>query len=155
MSVPLYIFDLDGTLALDSHRVHYLEDKSDPDRWNKYYDACDKDVPNEAVVKVFNGLLSSGADIFIFTGRSIRVSCKTVQWLNKHTSFFIYHGFDNIQMRREKDYTADFTLKREWYESMLLMDRERLVGVFEDRTRVVNMWRSLGITCFQVAAGDF
>jgi hypothetical protein len=35
------------------------------------------------------------------------------------------------------------------------IDRERLVGAFDDRQRVVDMWRRNGITCFQVAPGDF
>lgn len=38
---------------------------------------------------------------------------------------------------------------------MLLVDRDRLVAVFDDRARVVRMWRKAGITCFQVAPGDF
>ena len=34
-------------------------------------------------------------------------------------------------------------------------DGERLIAVFEDRDRVVAMWRDAGVPCFQVAPGDF
>ena len=60
-----------------------------------------------------------------------------------------------------------------WFEVVLEVKKERfmctmeirmqehnfdignVLGVFEDRDRVVKMWRDLGITCFQVAEGDF
>ena len=34
-------------------------------------------------------------------------------------------------------------------------NRKDAVGVFDDRRQVVRMWRSLGLTVFQVAEGDF
>ena len=40
-------------------------------------------------------------------------------------------------------------------EEMRPEDRARLVAVFEDRKRVVDMWRENGVTCYQVAPGDF
>ena len=58
-------------------------------------------------------------------------------------------------MRREGDYTPDDELKASWYGDLNLVDRERLVGVFDDRDKVVAMWRSKGVACFQVAPGDF
>jgi len=38
---------------------------------------------------------------------------------------------------------------------MLTEDKSRLVAVFDDRDRVVKMWRDVGVTCFQVADGEF
>jgi phosphoserine phosphatase len=34
---PLYIFDLDGTLALTEHRQHILDNKDDPQRWQRFF----------------------------------------------------------------------------------------------------------------------
>lgn len=42
------VFDLDGTLADDSHRKHYLD--RDPKDWNGFYDACDGDNPAYAMM---------------------------------------------------------------------------------------------------------
>ena len=33
--------------------------------------------------------------------------------------------------------------------------KDRILCVFDDRTKVVNMWRDNGLSCFQVAPGDF
>ena len=158
---PLYIFDLDGTLALIDHRRHIIEDTSrDSSKWRRFYAACDKDLPNEPVLRVMESLRRF-ADVWIFSGRSDEVRAKTVDWLVKHTSF-VSSDFDSafgdrdiLTMRQEGDYTPDDTLKRQWFDNMLVEDRTRLVAVFDDRSRVVQMWRKAGVPCFQVADGQF
>ena len=151
---PLYIFDLDGTLSLAHHRQHILDDQMNPHRWRQFYALCDKDQPNEPVIRVMESLRRF-ADIFIFSGRSDEVRDKTVSWLTQHTSFMSHELDAALMMRPEGDYTADDVLKKEWLDAMLLDDRQRLVATFDDRDRVVAMWRANGIACFQVAAGDF
>lgn len=37
----------------------------------------------------------------------------------------------------------------------LIEHRRRLVAVFDDRDKVVSMWRARGVACFQVAPGAF
>ena len=34
-------------------------------------------------------------------------------------------------------------------------DKNDIFAVFDDRQQVVDMWRANGLTCFQVAEGDF
>lgn len=157
---PLYIFDLDGTLALIHHRRHYVEREREQQNWKGFFLACSGDLPNEPVIKVMESLRRF-ADIWIFSGRSDEVRALTVEWLVKHTSF-ASSDFDSafgirdiLTMRREGDYTPDDTLKQSWLNSMLDEDRKRLVAVFDDRDRVVNMWRDNGVACFQVAEGEF
>jgi FMN phosphatase YigB (HAD superfamily) len=147
---PLYIFDLDGTLADASHRQPILDHTDDPERWNKFYDACDKDSPIHPVIDVLIALQNSRAEIWIFSGRSDRVRSLTAVWLGA-----LGIGYDYLQMRGEYDYTVDHELKESWLKSMLDIDRQRLVAVFDDRQQVVDMWRRNGVTCFQVAPGDF
>jgi len=151
---PLYIFDIDGTIALIDHRLHIL-DRDCKNKWREFYAACDKDSPNTHVIKTMERLRITGADIWFFSGRRAEVRDKTVSWLANNTSFMSY-DFDTILViRDEGDYTADDTLKRRWYDSMLIEDQKRLVAVFDDRDRVVKMWRDVGVTCFQVAYGEF
>ena len=152
---PLYIFDLDGTLANIEHRKHYLADKDDSTRWRRFYAACDKDSPNLNVVRTLERLRHAGAECWIFSGRSDEVRAKTVDWITEHTSFMSHDLETALVMRREGDYTPDDELKMDWLKNMLNYDRERLVAVFDDRDRVVKMWRDAGVTCFQVAPGDF
>ena len=153
---PLYIFDIDGTLALIEHRVHMLKDKSDGQRWRKFYAACDKDLPNVPVINTMQRLRAS-SDIWLFSGRSSEVRDKTILWLEIYcrlSSDYI-EAYNMLTMRDLGDCTPDDELKESWYDNMLDVDKERLVAVFDDRQRVVDMWRSKGVTCFQVANGNF
>lgn len=152
---PLYIFDLDGTLADCLHRKHYLDDVEDPTRWRKFYAACHLDRPIAAVIDVLERLRVTGAEIWIFSGRSDEVRAQTVDWLTKHTSFMSWDLETQLVMRRAGDHRGDEELKYEMLTSMLKEDRDRLVAIFDDRDRVVKMWREAGVPCFQVAPGDF
>lgn len=144
---PLYIFDLDGTLADISHRRHFVENKAN--RWTEFYAACTKDAPNRPVILTAQALAGDN-EIWIFSGRSDEVWPQTRSWL-----LFNSVPYDHLQMRPEGDYTPDDVLKKQWLDNMLVDDRERLVAVFEDRDRMVRMWRAAGVPCFQVAPGDF
>ena len=81
---PLYIFDLDGTLALTEHRQHILDNKDDPQRWQRFFAACVNDQPNEPVIRTLNTLRAAGAECWIWSGRSDEVKAQTVEWLQRH-----------------------------------------------------------------------
>ena len=155
MNRPLYIFDLDGTLALIDHRRPILEDLDNPYRWDHFYEACDKDKPNKPIIFIMNNLRFLNFEIWIFSGRSEVVRGKTLKWLKEHTRFYENDPYNKLIMRKKHDYTPDEELKKSWYDNMLVDDKERLICIFDDRDKVVKMWRSLGITCLQVADGDF
>lgn len=140
----IIICDLDGTLALIDHRRHLVE--GEVKDWDSFYEACVDDVPNQAVIEVINSL-AAFCEIWIVSGRSDVVSEKTLDWLAKHEV-----DYDRVFMRKKDDYTADETLKRRMLSSF---PRERILCAFDDRDRVVKMWREEGITCFQVAPGNF
>ena len=152
---PLYIFDLDGTIALIEHRRDVILDKEDKHRWERFYQLCDKDSPNLPVIQTMEQLRQAGADVWLFSGRSAEVREKTVRWLAEHTSFMTFDLNEILVMRDIGDSTPDDVLKKQWLDNMLIDDRKRLVAVFEDRDRVVKMWRDNGVMCFQVAEGDF
>ena len=105
---PLYIFDLDGTLALIEHRRHFLE-RDTRDKWRHFYAACDKDQPNEPVIATMERLRHAGADVWIFSGRSDEVRDKTVAWLAHHTSFMMH---DLEGLRRQPTSRSPFPCAR-------------------------------------------
>lgn len=144
---PLYIFDLDGTLALNEHRAHLLPN------WDAYFAACDKDQPNWPVIDTMHILQESGAEIRIWSGRSRAVRDQTMIWICRCLGTVWSHV--DLQMRQVKDHRPDEVLKLEWLQQLDPHDRRRLVAVFDDRDKVVAMWRSNGVACFQVAPGDF
>lgn len=134
-----WIVDVDGTLALTAHR--------DPYDWR----AAAKDSPNDAVVIAVQALAShaGGAAIIAMSGREERARVLTTQWLEGNRI-----PFDALLMRANGDNRADDTVKEELFRNHIL-GRYRVVGVFDDRDRVVRMWRRLGLVCFQVADGSF
>jgi len=70
----------------------------------------------------------------------------------KLTSPRIYNY--SLFMRAEGDMRKDSIIKQELFEKRV-KDLYYVWFVLVDRGQVVNMWRSLGLTCFQVAPGDF
>jgi hypothetical protein len=159
------IFDLDGTLALIDHRRHYVTcpvlTADNPDaldwepNWDAFYEACDNDAPNPAVVALYKHLLShsdpdSGQRIFIFSGRSASVKRKTLKWFDNHGIPWP----DRLLMRDDGDFTPDEQLKEQWLRN-LQGEGYFVIMTFDDRQKVVDMWRRNGITCLQVAPGDF
>lgn len=112
------------------------------------------DTPILPVVTTFLKLWSNAlTDLWVWSGRMDTVRGQTVDWLNENV---IERGWGrSLKMRPAGDYTPDDQLKESWLKAMSPEDRARLVMVFDDRDRVVNMWRRNGIVCAQVAPGDF
>lgn len=149
---PIFIFDLDGTLADIRHRLHYIQ--SAPKQWNEFHAACIYDTPNMPVIRVLDGL-QWHHEILIFSGRSDSVRFETICWLEVHTLLPAARIRAGLRMRLAGDHTPDHELKRRWLHEMHAERRSRIAGVFDDRARLVRMWREEGLTCFQVAEGDF
>lgn len=147
--IPIYIFDLDGTLALTEHRQHLVRNGNQD--WDAFFEACDQDKPNISVIKTLQ-MLSKHADIWVWSGRSDAVKNKTVNWLRDNE---ILPHIQRIKMRGNGDHTPDDELKLSWFNDLFFEDQKRVVAVFDDRAKVVKMWRAIGVPCFQVAEGDF
>lgn len=88
---PLYIFDIDGTLCDITHRLHFLNDVCDKDRWKKFYRACASDKAILPVISIMEALKARGADIWFLSGRSNEVRRETIMWLHVHTSLSLIH----------------------------------------------------------------
>jgi len=145
MLKDLVIFDLDGTLADVQHRRHFVEGKNK--NFNAFYKACIDDKPNLPVIRAAQALHASGHTIWIFSGRSDLVIKETKIWLANHQI-----PYSKLLMRKNGDYTPDDVLKWNWIKPDW---KDRVLCIYDDRKKVVDMWRAKGITCFQVAEGDF
>ena len=145
MEQKIVIFDLDGTLALIDHRRHLVTNGNK--KWDEFFLACDKDEPNMPLVLLARRLYHSGIKIVIFSGRGEIAREKTIKWLRYH-----YIPYDSLYMRPPENYTPDEQLKRQWLKDF---NRDNILVVFDDRKKVVDMWREEGLTCLQVADGDF
>lgn len=144
MKKQAYIFDIDGTLADLSHRKHFIAGENK--NWDSFYAECGKDKPIESVCRVLREL---SYPVIYITGRPQSYRLDTDKWLTFND---LPHGM--LFMRPDGDHRPDFELKKEIY-NMYIKDRIEILGVFEDRQQCVDMWRSLGLTCFQVADGNY
>ncbi len=140
------VFDLDGTLALNDHRQHFVDRPVGEKDWNGFFEACDKDRPNWQIIRMLEVLTATGNHVEIWSGRSASVIEKTKAWLAEH-------GLSHIPLRcrPEKDHTSDTALKKQWLDEATIKPDL----VFDDRASVVAMWRENGVACAQVAEGNF
>lgn len=154
---PLYIFDLDGTLADIEHRLHYI--KGPKKDWKSFFAACPDDTPIESTLKTLTALRKGGAEVWVWTGRSEEVRTETLSWLQKHQVFqSIWNPLrapEALLMREHNDFRPDHRIKEEWLHRLDPPERNRLIAVFDDRQAVVDMWRMNNVQCFQVAPGEF
>jgi hypothetical protein len=132
------IFDIDGTLALRGDR--------DPYAWER----VGEDQPNPAVIELAHTIAAAGLHrIIVMSGRDEVCRMQTEMWLDAHGI-----TFDELHMRARKDNRKDSIIKRELYEQHVV-GRYDVAFTVDDRQIVVDTWREMGLTCMQVADGDF
>lgn len=157
-----FIFDIDGTLADCAHRLHFIQPSPGmihfpkeevdwaPD-WESFYAACVDDKPIEGVCTVLDFLTDGGAYIIFVTGRPEKYRTQTTEWLKRYLPGVAAH---DLFMRPNGDHRPDYKVKEEIFKTCI--EPNYVVhGVFEDRGQCVNMWRGLGLQCYQVNKGDY
>ena len=142
------VVDLDGTLAACTHRLHHIRGRGRKN-WDAFFAGCHLDKPNPVVVALVKALEKDHRLIFC-SGRPERTRRATVKWLERHLGL----KPEALYMRGDSDRRADDIVKRELLERMRA-DRFAPALAIDDRRRVVEMWRSEGLVCAQVAEGDF
>ena len=127
------IVDVDGTLAY----------KCDRDIFD--YSKVINDIPNENLIKIIQSLWGDGEiltperNIIILSGREDSSRQQTEEWLNDNE---VVH--DELFMRKTGDHRDDTIVKKELYEEHI-KGKYNVIGVFDDRPKVVRMWKSLGL----------
>jgi hypothetical protein len=174
----MIIFDLDGTLADCEHRRHFIEplhpkniDNAEmlsynaftgelvkaigwkPD-WKSFYEACDKDNAVWPSINILNRMLiDGGEEINIWSGRCESVKDKTVSWLKDYLDCDAWFYRDCLKMRPIVDSTPDYVLKEKWLDETLTTGKT-IDYAFDDRPKVVRMWRRRGIFVFNCLQHD-
>lgn len=128
------LVDVDGTLA------NHVGIRS-PFAW----DEVDKDTTHDEVVDIVRAMYTQREHrIVIVSGRDSVCRAKTEKWLQDNNI-----RYDDIYMRAENDMRSDDIVKKEILVNQIL-PLYNVKMVIDDRPRVCNMWRSLGITVVQV-----
>lgn len=139
------ICDLDGTLALFEG--------------NPYNRDFSKDSPNFPVIHLINQYLKTNDRIIFVSGRDEIYREQTIKWLIEHLDFTKKskeYGNDYIElyMRKHKDNRKDAIVKEEIFHEHI-EGKYNIRFILDDRNQMVEMWRDLGLPCFQVNEGDF
>ena len=147
IKTPAIMVDVDGTLALMHH-------KRSPFDWDK----VGMDLPNKSVITLVNNLYklreiaycaSEEIAILIMSGRDGSCNKETKNWLDEHKV-----KYDDFFMRPEGNFEKDSVVKHRIYIEEIYPHYD-VQFVLDDRNQVVDMWRSIGLPCFQVAPGNF
>ena len=147
------VCDLDGTMALMNGRNPY--DAS----------TCDKDLPNIPVVETIKLFHEAGYKIIFCSGREDKFKEPTEkfikQYFTKEESHQPFSDFTydsprsyHLFMRKTGDQRKDAVIKNEIFMENIY-NKFNVLFVLDDRDQVVKGWRDIGLTCFQVAEGDF
>ena len=139
------IFDIDGTLADASHRLHHIAGgKRD---WAAFFAGMDDDP---AVEPIRDLLLLVGRDnrIILCSGRPENYRSVTEAWCRRHA---IAHSA--LYMRPEGDMRPDHVVKAQLLAGMREDGYEPWLAI-DDRPSIVAMWRENGITCLQCRDWD-
>ena len=136
-SLPVaIIIDIDGTIAVTTSRGHY--DYSEG--------AVLTDAPRMNVINIIRAVIKSGVTPIFVSGRKDECKIDTRYWLST------YFGDVILLMREADDNRNDAIVKKEIYDSRI-KDNYNVVGVFDDRPRVIRMWEKEGLTVFNVGKG--
>lgn len=128
--------DIDGTIALFGHKNPYDRD----------FTQDEVNVPIVSILRTWEG---RDVSIVLVSGRKETAKEKTSAWIDKYSV-----PCDALFMRKADDNRKDVIVKQEIYEAEI-KGKYNVLFVLDDRDQVVEFWRSQGLTCLQVAPGDF
>lgn len=133
---PAIIVDIDGTIA-----EHTGIRK--PYEWHKVgLDRTRDNVCN--LVRLMYGHTM----IILLSGRDGVCRPETQQWLKDNNI-----PYNQLLMRAAGDSRSDYIIKEELFDQV--KDDYNILFAVDDRDQVVNLWRSMGLECWQVNYGKF
>lgn len=148
------IIDIDGTLANCGHRRHFVDGTHEKQDWKSFYESMRTDTMNKWCSEIIYSLACREDiyyDIILLSGRPEEYRDITLEWLRENNQFNV---FDKLFMRKNGDYRCDTIIKEEIYKEHI-EPYYNILFVIDDRRKVVDMWRRLGLVCLHCAEGDF
>lgn len=143
--MKIIVFDLDGTVADLSHRLHLVMGKSNRTAdWDGFFKGCIKDPPIKWMVKLYDELYyitgNNEAKFYFVSARSEVARDATVKWLNKHKLIY-----DQLLLRSLNDYRPDYEVKWDLIKGF----KDDIWFAIDDSPKVVKMYRDNGVNVLQ------
>jgi uncharacterized HAD superfamily protein len=138
------IFDIDGTLADCTHRLHYIQ--GEQKRYNTFYNAMDKDMRIKPIASLAMDL-SRSTRIIMATGRPESHRDMTLAWLEANNI-----PCHDLYMRRVGDFRPDYVVKKEMLDAI---KRHYPVDfAIDDSPAVIEMFNSNGVLCLAMPRSE-
>lgn len=152
----LVAFDLDGTLADVRHRMHFIRPDPAVDpvtgkkvkrRFDLFHAACVDDGLIGPVAYFYNRFVAEPTvTVVVLSGRDHAVYDDTVDWFKRKGLALP----DELLLKQGDQHTPDVEQKRMQADRLEAKYGRPIDMVFEDRDRVVAMWKARGTFVFNV-----
>tara|TARA_B100000925_G_C21805523_1_gene386474 strand:- start:115 stop:549 length:435 start_codon:yes stop_codon:yes gene_type:complete len=131
----IVLCDIDGTIANNSHRQHFLHNQKD---WDGFFSELINDEPIFPLIEKILELQLEGKQITFLTGRPERYSYSTNLWLKE------YFKFDyEIIMRKDNDKRNKVEVKKELFN--LNFTKDDIFCVYDNDYDLLKMWKDIGL----------
>lgn len=147
--IPCIICDLDGTLANNKHRQHFMNGvKKD---WGRFFAAMGDDLVFPEVLFLLQAIRRGmpNVRIIVASGRPSEYLVETAMWLAR-----VGAPYDKLVLRKPNDNRSDAVAKHEMLLGFLACDFKPILSI-DDRPEVVDMWRRNGVPCIQCDAAEW
>jgi hypothetical protein len=142
--MKLVIWDIDGTLANCEHRLGYVRSK--PKNWAAFEAGIPHDTVLEKPAFLYRMMVQNpNITVILLTGRNETSRPETEKWLADND----LGGYDKLHMK-PKSHVKDTDQKEAVLDAVIAEYGHMPCAVFEDRARVVAMWKRRGLFVFNV-----
>ena len=136
----IILCDIDGTIANNDHRQHFLEGKKD---WDGFFSELINDLPIHSIIEMVNKEHNNGKEIIFLTGRPERYRYSTTLWLKEYFNFEL-----KILMRKDNDQNNKLIVKKEIFEENFLLNE--IDYIIDNDRDLLDMWSGLNIKTYGV-----
>lgn len=136
----IILCDIDGTIANNDHRQHFLEGKKD---WDGFFSELIKDEPIFPIINKVIEEHEAGKDIIFLTGRPERYRYSTLLWLKEYFQFEF-----KLLMRMDNDQRNKLIVKTEIFKNHI--DISLVDYIIDNDQDLIDMWCERGIKTVKV-----
>jgi hypothetical protein len=142
----VYVFDLDGTIADNTHRLHFLKLKT-TDRWDIYKSHSSNDTPILEMLYVFN-FLCTYKNVIVISGRNESERLDTLAWLKKNTYFSLT---ERLFLRPDNNFVSSYEYKAEQlHNAIKKLNIKNINLIFDNDLDTIMKFKHLGYMCMHV-----
>lgn len=148
MAKDIAIFDLDGCVFDDKHRIPLIDMSLEGDaRFEAYHDQLGFDLLHEDATDLLNKAVEQNLMVVFLTARPLKYLGNTQEKLKRHF-FNLLNGRFTIYMRPDGDQRPSASYKRDKVREIIAKAKDEgreVVVAFDDRQDVIDMYMAEGV----------